>query len=88
MAVGIPVVASPVGINVDLAIPGETGFLSSTPEAWVHALRTLLHNPQLRIEMGQNGRKLIEKNFSLEINARKLAQTFRSWMESHARATS
>jgi len=81
MAVGIPVIASPVGINVELAQPWKTGFLATSPKEWVDALRTLLHDPELRRSLGAEGRKLVEERFDLEKNAMRLAQTFLQWME-------
>ena len=37
MACGLPVVASPVGINRDVVEPGTNGFLASSTEDWVRA---------------------------------------------------
>ena len=87
MAVGLPVVASPVGINRELALPGETGFLARTTEEWVKYLRILCQNDELRQKLGSQGQHFVEQHFSLEKNARKLARTFRNWMENHARTT-
>jgi glycosyltransferase involved in cell wall biosynthesis len=62
MAGGIPCVASPVGINSSIIRNGENGFLASTEDEWVEALKTLLSDQQLRIKMGQCGRNdAIEK---------------------------
>jgi len=65
MACGLPVVASPVGINSRLAIPGETGYLAQTEAEWLEALDRLLKDPSLRARLGAAGRKLVQDNFSL-----------------------
>jgi glycosyltransferase involved in cell wall biosynthesis len=56
MAAGIPCVASPVGINRTIIRNGENGFLATTEEEWIGALRKLLLDPPLRIRMGHAGR--------------------------------
>lgn len=68
MALGIPAVASPVGVNNDL-INKSTGFLCSTPEQWYTALSTLLSDDSLRVEMGKNGRDKIIRFYSIQANA-------------------
>lgn len=74
MACGLPVVASPVGMNRDIIQHGENGFLAESTEDWVKALRTLQTDPALRRRMGQAGRQLVEAHYSLQINAPRLAE--------------
>lgn len=66
MACGIPVVASPVGVNAELVLPGENGFLASNHGDWEGALKELIESPQMRMEMGLNGRLMVEKEYNLE----------------------
>jgi glycosyltransferase involved in cell wall biosynthesis len=68
-----PVVASPVGVNKKIVEQGETGFLASSTEEWVTALRTLKENRSLRLEMGKNGRTKVEREYSLQVAAPRLA---------------
>jgi glycosyltransferase involved in cell wall biosynthesis len=42
LAAGIPVVAAPIGINQQIVTPGVNGFLASTEDEWVEALRRVL----------------------------------------------
>ncbi len=65
MAAGLPVVANPVGMNKEMVIHGETGFLATTPEEWTAAVTRLAASPELRNKLGAAGRKLVEKNFSV-----------------------
>ena len=42
MALGIPSVASPVGVNSKIITDGENGFLAKTPEEWEEKLSKLI----------------------------------------------
>ncbi|MCX6135049.1 MAG: glycosyltransferase family 4 protein [Ignavibacteriales bacterium] len=68
-----PVVASPVGVNSTIVEEGKTGFLASTTDQWVRALRTLKENRSLRLEMGRKGRGKVEQSYSLQVAAPRLA---------------
>ena len=72
MAVGVPCVASPVGINKELIRDGENGFLATTEEEWYEKLSLLIDNPELRREMGRRGRAYVVRNHSFEAAAPKL----------------
>jgi glycosyltransferase involved in cell wall biosynthesis len=69
LALGIPAVASPVGVNKNIIEQGDNGFLCIHDEEWVQALRRLITNTNLRIAMGRQGREKIEKQFSVQANA-------------------
>jgi glycosyltransferase involved in cell wall biosynthesis len=73
MACAVPVIASPVGVNRDLVVPGQTGLLATTPAEWTAALLQLATNEQLRAELGRGGRKLVEENYCLQRTAPLLA---------------
>jgi glycosyltransferase involved in cell wall biosynthesis len=64
MASGLPVVASPVGMNRVVVRDGVNGFLADTPEQWRSALLALRRDPALRRRMGAVGRELVEAEFS------------------------
>ena len=72
MACGLPVIASPVGVNSRIVEPGITGFLASSTEEWVKALVTLSKDASLRNEMGKAGRKKVEREYNLQFAARLL----------------
>jgi glycosyltransferase involved in cell wall biosynthesis len=73
MACGLPVVASPVGINTKIVRDGVNGFLAESASMWVSKLEQLLRDPQLRQSMGQMGRKDVETEYSVELAAPRLA---------------
>jgi glycosyltransferase involved in cell wall biosynthesis len=65
-------VASPVGANSTIVRHGENGFLASTEDQWVEALALLIAQPDLRRRMGMTGRKIVESEFSLQVQAPRL----------------
>jgi glycosyltransferase involved in cell wall biosynthesis len=72
MAAGLPVVASPVGVNARIVEQGKTGFLASSREEWKQALVTLYEDAGLRNIMGSAGRQKVEKEYTLQITAPRL----------------
>jgi glycosyltransferase involved in cell wall biosynthesis len=74
MACGIPVIASPVGVNAHIVEPGKTGFLASSAEEWIQALITLSKNASMRNEFGMAGRKKVEQEYSLQVCAPRLLE--------------
>jgi glycosyltransferase involved in cell wall biosynthesis len=65
MALGIPVVASPVGMNRELIRDGVNGFLAADGSAWFSALDALLADAGLARRIGAAGRTTVERDYSL-----------------------
>ena len=77
MACGLPVIASPVGVNVDIVDHGQNGFLAGTEQQWLEALNTLWKDPELRGSMGAAGRQRIEAKYSVQVTAPIVVQKVR-----------
>jgi glycosyltransferase involved in cell wall biosynthesis len=73
MACGLPTVASPIGANNDVSISNQTGLFAGSKDEWVKALLVLLSDEMLRQKLGQAGRMMVEKLYSLQITAPRLA---------------
>jgi glycosyltransferase involved in cell wall biosynthesis len=69
MACHLPVVTSPVGVNIEIVRHGQQGFLVSSPEEWRRALASLAGDPELRLRMGRQGRSVVEKKYCLAVAA-------------------
>jgi len=69
MAAGLPVVANPVGVQVEMVRHGETGFLAATPAEWREAVTRLARDPGLRRWMGRVARLRVEREFSIAAGA-------------------
>ncbi|MFB0507414.1 MAG: glycosyltransferase family 4 protein [Thermodesulfobacteriota bacterium] len=72
LAVGVPVVCSPVGMNGDIVRDGLNGFWATTKREWVDRLGLLIEDPQLRKEMGRAGRRIVEEGYSLQVVGERL----------------
>ena len=66
MAYEIPVVMSPVGVNMDIIQDGENGFLADMVTEWVEKVSLLIDNAEMRTLMGKNGRKTVEEHYSYQ----------------------
>lgn len=88
MAAGLPVIASPVGVNRDIVEHGRNGLLADTSEAWSAALRELAAEPATRTRLGEEGRKTVEAEFRLEEGARSLHSAYRETLSGAARGES
>lgn len=64
MALGIPTVCSPVGVNSSIIQDGENGFLADSPQEWIEKLKRLLYSPDLRRSIGDAGRRTVEQGYS------------------------
>jgi glycosyltransferase involved in cell wall biosynthesis len=64
MALGIPTICSPVGVNTDIIQDGENGFIADTEQEWVDKLGRLLRSVELREQMGLAGRAMVEQKYS------------------------
>ncbi|MGX7668082.1 glycosyltransferase family 4 protein [Flavobacterium pedocola] len=71
MGCGIPVVASPVGMNSEV-VHQENGFLADREEQWYQAFEKLVLDATSRKTLGANGRKKVEEAFSLQKASQKI----------------
>ncbi len=76
MAAGIPVVASPVGANVEVIRDGTNGFLAKNEKEWYDKLKLLIENMEMRTRLGREGFETVHKNYSLESQWEKYAEIF------------
>jgi glycosyltransferase involved in cell wall biosynthesis len=78
-AAGKPVIASPVGVNADLVVPGRNGILARGAGEWTDAILRLADNPEERVSMGRQGvQTLVSGGYTLPSVASRLAAFLRS----------
>lgn len=70
MALGIPTLMSPVGVNAEIITNGLSGFLPRSDDEWFEAVARLIVDAQLRERIGMAGRAVVERRYSV-----------RSWRE-------
>lgn len=66
MAVGVPGIASPIGINTEILDGGCGGRLATDHASWVNALHELLGDAELRRRLGHFGRQRVIDHYSVE----------------------
>ncbi len=69
MALKLPVIASPVGVNSTIIDDGTNGFLCRTPQCWEQSLTKLINDSDLRKSMGTGGRIKVIENYSVLSNS-------------------
>ena len=65
MALGIPTIMSPVGVNTKIINQGINGYLAVSNDDWFDKISDLIDDADLRKKLGVEGRKTIEKNYSV-----------------------
>lgn len=78
MACGLPVVASPIGVNMQIVQPGVNGFLANTSAQWQDALAQLLLDSVQRSKIGCAGRLQVEQTYCIQQTGPQLAALLRS----------
>lgn len=76
MALAIPSIMSPVGVNTEIIKDGINGFLASSEDEWIEKLSKLIESKELRDKIGKAGRKTIEEKYSVEANKQKYLDLF------------
>ena len=77
MACGIPVVASPVGMNTEVVSEGVNGFLAGDSAEWFNALAEISIGKDKCRTFGSSGRQLIELRFTVQSQLEKLVALLR-----------
>lgn len=74
MGCGLPVVASPVGVNMEIVLHGKNGFHAETEAEWRDSLARLITDVDLRRKMGTVGRKRVLDTYSLQVQGHRIAE--------------
>lgn len=69
MALAIPPVVSPVGVNATIVRDGVNGRHARTDDEWVARLLELGRDAELRRELGEAARRTVEDGYSAEVHA-------------------
>lgn len=75
-----PLITTPIGGLPEVCLEGKTGLLvpPHAPEEVAKAVRKLFHDPLLRRELGQNGRRLVEERFTMQHTLDQMEELFKS----------
>ena len=78
MSFGIPVVASPVGMNREVIRHGENGYLAKTETEWILNLSALIRDRGLRHRFGTAGKRMVVMDYSYQKTSRMLFRVFQT----------
>lgn len=78
MAVGIPVVVSPVGMNNEVLGKGACGLAAGAQMQWIESLIHLIDDVSERKAMGAVGRNIVESFYSRSVIGPRLAEIISS----------
>lgn len=76
MAVEIPTVASPVGVNTAIIVHGVNGFLARDSSEWEKSLSLLIEDENLRRQLGKRGQETVEQHYSVASNKKNFLRLF------------
>jgi glycosyltransferase involved in cell wall biosynthesis len=82
MALGIPTVCSPVGVNTEIVQDDQNGFIAATEDEWIEKLSSLIRSVELRERLGKAGRKTVEQRYSAKTQAPRVFEIFKSVLRS------
>lgn len=85
MALEIPTIMSPVGVNTEIIRDGVNGYLASTEEEWIAKLTLLINDPALRKRLGKAGRQTVIEKYSVEANKHKYLEVFQKAAKARSR---
>lgn len=85
MACGTPVVGFNIGGIPDMVHHMETGLLARGGDVddLAHQIRWMVEHPEERMRMGQNARRLVEKEFTIRIQAERYMTLYQSLLKNN-----
>jgi glycosyltransferase involved in cell wall biosynthesis len=76
MALGIPALVSPVGVNTRIVDDKINGFICTSPEDWKNAIEAIMKDKSLNKEISKNTRIKIENHYSVKSNTANFIDLF------------
>lgn len=73
-AAGLPVIASPVGVNAELVKEGINGYLAADNKTWLERVSDLITDAAKRQQMGVSGRQGYSKCYNTDFLGQRIAE--------------
>lgn len=80
LSAGIPAIASPVGMNVEVMNKGAAGYLATNNDEWTDVLLAILSDDKTNLMKGVQGRLIVEENYSLTVVAQRWREVLEKWL--------
>ncbi len=78
MALAIPPVVAPVGVNATLVEHDVNGLHARNADEWIDALVRLLGDARLRTRLGASARATVERGYTADVHAPRVAEILRA----------
>jgi glycosyltransferase involved in cell wall biosynthesis len=78
MALGIPTICSPVGVNSTIIKDGVNGYLADSSSEWIEKIKIMIADAELRRRIGEAGRQTVESEYSAKVVAPKVHAIFKT----------
>lgn len=88
MALGIPAICSDMGANRDIIQHGENGFLAKSDKEWITAFNTLIDDASLRRKLGNEARKTVVENYSMQHCAELFSEAVKATLQNKKKVLS
>jgi len=76
MALEVPAIMSPVGVNEEIISDGINGYLAVKPEEWVEKISTLVEDAELRKRIGKAARQTVIDKYSVKSQQQNILRYF------------
>ncbi len=87
MAIGIPTLMSPVGVNKEIIHHAVNGYLPGSEDEWTAILSELVEKPELREKIGAAGRKTVVDKYSVNAWKEKYLENFNQLLQANKNKT-
>ncbi|MDP8261889.1 MAG: glycosyltransferase [Candidatus Ancaeobacter aquaticus] len=78
MATGVPVIASPYGVNAHILCDGDLGMLAKNEDDWYESIERLFEDVDLRASYIQKARSHVEKEYSVQSAYKKIIEVLKA----------
>ncbi|MCF8257836.1 MAG: glycosyltransferase family 4 protein [Flavobacteriales bacterium] len=76
MALGIPAIVSPVGVNTEIVSHGVNGWVCDSDDDWMETLRAILSDPSRLPLLSDAARSTVEMRYSVKSNTENFLRLF------------
>jgi glycosyltransferase involved in cell wall biosynthesis len=76
MALGIPAIVSPVGVNTEIVSHGINGWVCDSDDEWMETLRAILSEPSRLPSLSDAARSTVVSRYSVESNSANFLRLF------------
>ena len=87
MALGLPTVVSPVGMNAEVIEDGRHGYHARDQDGWFAALDRLLSDVEHARVLGEAGRRRVERDYSVSVTSERLVGLLRELLAAGGAST-